>query len=209
MSPLREARPQTPLIDVVDELRFEFSGVPARTIVHYLRRAAAELCREADLCRQRQAIVALPGVEAYAREPMGDVEVASILEAVEADTRRPIPRSPREPAGFPGPVCWLVPPDEIHIRSGSARPKAYEIEYSTVPGPMAATIDSDLASRHRSVLQAGVRSMLYAVGGKPWSNPDLAELHRRAFIGGGASAKADAARGRQKGILRVRNERVL
>ena len=132
---MTDFKPQAELIDMVDELKFEFADIPVRSLVHYIRRAAANLCREADVSRQETIIETVPGVEAYDLEPTGDVEACSILSARDADLDRPVARYPREPGpGHEHPCCWLIPPAEIHIRDLSRRPKRYAIEFSTIPG---------------------------------------------------------------------------
>lgn len=207
---LVEARPTVDLEELVKDLRFEFPDAPERALTHYLRRAAAAACREGDLVRQRMAVDTVPGVEAYLLDLVGEVELSSLMGVVDLETGRPVARFPHAPPGLQSGDCvWLVPPDEMRFRTLSRRPRRLEVEASVYPSPGAAAIDRTLAERHLEVLLEGAKSYMYAVGGKPWSSPDLAELCRRNFVRGVNAAKTADLAGRNKGVWRNRNARVM
>jgi hypothetical protein len=205
---LVESHPSAPLEDLTADLRLEFPDIPERTLAHFLRRAAVRMCRDGDLDRRSLSVETFPGVEAYRLELPPDVEIQSVMSA--RDRLGPVDRLTRAPEGpVHGPCVWLTPPDELGYRSPSRRRGLVEVEVSVAPSRDADAIAAILGERHYETLLAGARSLIYAVGGKPWSSPDVAEVHRRAFVDGIAAAKVAELTGRQKGFWRVRNERVL
>jgi hypothetical protein len=197
------------LADLAADLRFEFPDFPARTLVHYLRRAAALMCREGDLARRLLPLRTRPGVEAYRLGVPEGVSVSSVMAVRDLRDGRAVTRHMREPARDADDAAWFVPPDELHFRSRSSVPRDLEVEVSVVPGPEAWALDEPLAVEHYEVLLAGARSLIYSVGGKPWFSPELAEANRLSFTNGVAAAKTAMLTGRQKGVWRKLNGRVL
>ena len=204
-----EAHPTVDVEDLVGDLRFEFPDIPERALAHYVLRAATRMCREGDLARRKAVIRTTPGVEAYTLDTVGQVEVSSVLSVAMLPGREPVPRFPVRTTEGVGPRCWFVPPDELHYHDRSALPRTLEVEFSVSPLRDADVLDRDLGERHCEVLLAGVRSLIYGIGGKPWFNPEIAEFNARKFASGVAAAKSADLTGRQKGVWRNRYERVL
>ena len=144
---LFEERPMTDLADLAEDLIFEFPDFPARTVIHYLRRAAFTMCRDGDLVTHEAPLTTIPRVENYKLDPPDEMEINSILKITEAG-RRPVARLTGRPAApFRVTVSWFTPPDTLYIINNFTRPEDYLVLFSAVPARDACQIDAGLAGQ--------------------------------------------------------------
>jgi hypothetical protein len=206
------AKPQLPLESLVQDLVFEFPDFPFETLVMYLRRAAIIMCREGALSREKHKVLVWPGIENYLLETKDGTEILHILDVTD-DRDRHIKRLTQAPSrdlwNNWEPVSWFEWPNTFFIRTSHRQPQEYVVELSTCPAQDACAIDAYLGEECYETLLTGARSLIYAVGNKPWANLGTADEYNRRFKAGIGEASRKQLVGHQRGLLQMKQDRVL
>lgn len=211
-----QKRPTAPLSSLVDELGYEFQGLPLDALEAYARRAAQTACRMADLDVWAQKIHTQHGVKNYLLEPAEGTDIVALLGVrclSGADLHRQIRRVTEKPQrGFPGVAVWHEPRVRELWFEGlatSGEPSVFEAEVSLCPLPDACEVSAEFAGRLYEPLMDGVKSYVYDMAGRPLFSPQLAQSCRAKFLDACRQAKIEDMSGRQRGMLRLTYPRMI
>lgn len=206
-----ELHPQISFTELTVDLSFDLPDLAEDAAVHYLRRAAIQMCRSGDLMRRRAKIKTQDCVKNYLLEPVDEVDLVAILSVrnlnscFSEETRRLTTEPVRLPCGA---YSWFSSPNEIHF-SQSGPLDVYQVNFSVAPVRDACQVDVDFADRYYELMLVGARALAYGLGDKPWSSPARAREFQAQFEMGIRAAKAEMLMGRQRGRLRTQWGRVL
>jgi hypothetical protein len=215
--PIIQTHPKIPLVDLADDILFEFTDLSEDLACHYIRRTAREMCRQADLVVHTRVLCIIGGVENYLLEADDDSDIANILDVRGIDLNigfcsPKVTRLREEPRGIvPGTVSWFTPPNTIYIRQpmgfdGSGK---YEVTFSVIPSKNACHLDESFSTIYYEALLDGVKRLIFELAGKPWFSPELSQFYRQRFNTGLMALKSWEMTGRQRGMPRFEHTRLL
>jgi hypothetical protein len=208
-----EDHPKVDIYELTDDLVFEFPDLPLDSIIHYLRRAAVQMCREADLVRHEVKIITQPNVANYLLELPDDSEVAAILGVFEdrpGVRRKPVGRLTHKPYQVcRGVSSWFEAPKTIWIRSNASVPEAYTVLCSAAPTRTACRLDRRFGEEWYEALLNGAKALVFEITNRPWFSLQLASEYRRRFMLGYQELKVDQLTGGQRGAMRMQYRRVM
>ncbi|MDR1872017.1 MAG: hypothetical protein LBS60_08920 [Deltaproteobacteria bacterium] len=208
-----ESHPKTRFDELTYDLEVDFPDLPLPSLVNYLRRAAIIMCRESDLVRYKTEITTQPGVYNYSLDPEDDTEIIAILNV--AKTRHNAPSQAiqrytvRPEFAFKTDMSWFEAPSTIWLKTASAKPERFEIEYSAGPTRTACSVDNVIANDYYETLINGAKSIIFELVGKEFFSLSGAQEYRRRFIHGYQTAKVEMMTRNQKGYFRMGYRRVM
>jgi hypothetical protein len=204
------------LASLASDLGYEFADMPGNLLIHYLRRSAILMCQQGDLAPQERLIQTVPGIEAYPLEPDEETEIWAILGVRSVANQWPenVLTPGFEPDDFwLGAMThfWFEPPATVHFRRdpGWQSHGRYKVIFSATPTRDACEIDAVIGDNYYDTLINGARWLIHEVSGKPWSEPNLANMYRQKFYSALQANKAHELTGRQRGFLKLAHRRIL
>jgi hypothetical protein len=208
-----EDHPKIDIHDLTDDLSFEFPSLPLDSLVHYLRRSAVTMCREADLVQHKVQLTTQPDVDNYLLELADDWDVGAVLGVVREVPGCPpaaVARLTHEPSRLPcGAVSWFEAPRTIRLKSGSSGPETFTVFCSAVPSRNSCQLDERFGRDWYDVLLDGARALIYELANQPWLSIQTAAEYRRRFVKGYQAHKIELLTGHQRGRFRMNYERVM
>lgn len=202
--------------DMFDYFLPELPGVGQDIAKTVIRRAAIEFCEETFVWTyELTPINVVAGTATYSMvAPLADSDIAVILNAW-YDGKSIHPVSPENLAQFP--VYW---PDvegkpshftqetqdtvRLYPKPVDTVSDALRIRVGLRPSLASQGILDWLANKYIQEFAMGAKSILKAMNGKPWTDPEGAMMCRAQFEGAKTRAAIDATRGFTRGPLRMR-----
>lgn len=195
--------------DFLVDVRPSAAEAPTPSIESEIRRGVIELCRESQIWRQEVGVELVEGKTDYQLRVTGEGRADNVLKAlyIDDDNRQMVLQKGRHgdfvagresqfPLGGP-PRYFTVLPDGAAIRihpipdSSGSNPRL--IVYTTVvPSRRARTIPDFIANKHHDAIVAFAKWRLLVIPDKPWTDPRMAEYHRRQFYRGVNQARREA-----------------
>lgn len=195
---------QTQVLDVIQDVAQIVRNAPNTTLIGAYIRAARKFCRETRWMRVSVSGQTTAGVQVYTLGSDPHVEVLGIRAASAArlagDTKQWTLGLSNTDAWDPNtrparPLRYAyVPEGQIAIHPTPDAAYALTLKVVVQPKDGATALAEELLVKWDQALQSGALSYLLTISGQPWTNPLLAEQHRRAFQAAINNARADEQR---------------
>lgn len=171
---MQEAYPKIPLSELTHDLVFEITDLPGEVAEHYIRRAAIDMARNANLLRRRRSFCIQPGVRNYLLEPVDHMDLVAVLGVLKVGgcgAGRSVRRLTYPAPDWTGcgEASWLEG-SEIFFQPANCGDQ-YDVSFSVAPTIDACAIDSVFATEFYPTLLHNALAIAYAVSDKPWSDP--------------------------------------
>lgn len=210
MSITYEEFPTYPLKTFLTEIEFEFPDVAYAAMEYYLIRSARELARGGNIVRRKALVETQECVDNYRIDPIDCGEIVAILNIcnVCGGLCGEVSRLTHKPCRLScGSTSWFEKPNTLWIHPGKCG-HVYEITFSIMPRFGDCVIDEGFMT-HLDTLLNGVRSYLYALPDKPWTNLSLAGASLQRFKKGIYQDAIEVAMGGQRGVFRGFTNRLI
>lgn len=207
-----ENTPKVPISEFLDELAYEFTDAPYGLLEHCLKRVVCRICEQTNILRRTVFLETQCNVHNYILEPPDCMEVIAIMSICYCKSKF-----------LHGPLYRLTSPvctcccfgNTVHVDRGEivfSAPKSgttFRIELSVKPTHDACEIDSILLNDHADLVVQGVRAMMFSMVDKPWSSLQRSQIEEQAFKLACAEAAVDTMLGQQRGVMRVKKQRII
>lgn len=207
-----QAQPKVVLSGFIPELAFEFPDVPEEIFSNYILRAIDKLARDGNVLRRKAHIHVQEHVENYQLMPEDCMELVAVMRcrSVRSNSlHADVVRLTQEPTCIiHGIYTWFEPPDFIFFRP-ARHGDVFEIDFAVAPTFDACEVDRVLFTKYYDTVMYGVRSYLYAMPDKSWSDANKATAYTTMFLSGIRAAGIEAMTGHQRGAIRAKRPRVL
>lgn len=169
-------------LDCLTSVLAQAEGCPEDTAADAMRDAVIEWCEE-TLCLELSFVIDTDGSEP--EEPLADaMRVQRIIDArIDGEPIRVLAKNDPEltQLGHYEQAIVFADPSFPYLVPAPNQPVQVEILAALVPGIESEEFPDVVWQRYRRHLEAGALGMLQAMGGKPWSNPQLAGANLGKF----------------------------
>lgn len=205
---------QVQVLDVMRDVAQKVRRAPNGTLISAYIRAARKLCRESRWLRREVDGQTVAGTRIYSLGSDPYLEVVGI-KAMSArmltGNQQPWPLGPSDPGGwYPG-FTPSQPRRYSYVPEGQFAldplPDAvYDLTVTAQVQPKAGvtSLPEELLVKWDQALQEGALMYLLNIPDQAWTNPQQAELHRRAFQAAINNAKLDEQRNYNTGTQFIR-----
>lgn len=195
--------------DFTNEVRPVAQEAAMPTIEAEIRRSAIELCRESQIWRAEVSVSLVANQAEYNLLAPGGGRADNVLKGLYVDddnqqhTMQKVPHDDYA-YGLPATIASATPPRHFSVLPSLGRIRLYPAPddvtanprisfYTTVvPTRRSRSIPDFLAEKHWDAIVNGAKWRLLMIPDKPWSNPQMAEYHRRRFYTGVNQARREA-----------------
>lgn len=197
----------TAIADFIPRVKPEISGGVDTVIIRYIRDAAIEFCDRSWYWRQDLTpINTLAGTSTYTVAPPVDSVISEILTvkhndiplkpSIEADLDASNPKWRTEQAEQA--ERWTATArDSVTLYAAPSVSATGTIKIKAVlkPSQTATTLPNSLYDNYLNAIAAKAKSLLMAMPGETWSNPERSDYYQAIFEKGVSDAKVSAIKG--------------
>lgn len=203
-------RDTVPLDDFLPYIQPQAPNAPAEMCAHYIRLAAIQLCREAQILKETVYADLQEGVQDYCIEiEQCDLQVIAVRRVCAGTIPLAALRDMPCDGEYVGHSYFYEAPSDLLIWPAPSCDieRGLRIDVTLVPGQDACELPRVLYDLWAEALGDGAASRLLLVKGSDWYDPQAAGINLKRFMNAKRDAKVRASRNNVSGPIHMRSRR--